>query len=61
MDQLDDLLAGAALTVGDDVLDKIDAVAPPGTDHSPLDVSYTPLSPTRTDLRRRPPHERAAA
>ena len=61
MDQLDDLLAGATLTLGDDILDKIDAIVPPGSDINPLDVSYTPLSLTRTDLRRRPPHERAAA
>ncbi|MFE9611822.1 aldo/keto reductase [Streptomyces sp. NPDC006012] len=61
MDQLDDLLVGAALTLGDDILDKIDAIVPPGTDISPLDVSYVPPSLTRTDLRRRPPHERAAA
>ncbi|MET9914398.1 aldo/keto reductase [Streptomyces sp. NPDC006476] len=61
MDQLDDLLAGAALTLGDDILDKIDTIVPPGTDISPLDVSDTPLSLTRTDLRRRPLHERAAA
>jgi aryl-alcohol dehydrogenase-like predicted oxidoreductase len=60
MDQLDDLLAGAALTLGDDILDKIDTIVPPGTDISPLDVSYTPLSLTRTDLRRRPLRERAA-
>ncbi|MEU7473963.1 aldo/keto reductase [Streptomyces sp. NPDC044984] len=61
MDQLDDLLAGATVTLGDDILDKIDTMVPPGTDISPLDVSHTPLSLTRTDLRRRPPHERAAA
>ncbi|WP_329074034.1 aldo/keto reductase [Streptomyces niveus] len=61
MDQLDDLLAGASLTLGDDILDKIDAIVPPGTDIGPLDVSYVPPSLTHTDLRRRPSHERAAA
>ncbi len=61
MDQLDDLLVGATLTLGDDILDKIDAIVPPGTDLSPLDVSYVPPSLTRTNLRRRPAHERAAA
>ncbi|MFJ8790591.1 aldo/keto reductase [Streptomyces sp. NPDC102462] len=60
-DQLDDLLAGATLTLGDDILDTIDTIVPPGTDIGPLDVSYTPPSLTRTDLRRRPAHERAAA
>ncbi|MFE4869289.1 aldo/keto reductase [Streptomyces sp. NPDC056682] len=61
MDQLDDLLVGAPLTFGDDILDKIDTIVPPGTDISPLDVSYVPPSLTQTDLRRRPCHERAAA
>ncbi|MFD9395251.1 aldo/keto reductase [Streptomyces sp. NPDC060000] len=61
MDQLDDLLVGATLTLGDDILDKIDAIVPPGTDISPLDVSYVPPSLTHTDLRRRPSRERAAA
>ncbi|MFE4910352.1 aldo/keto reductase [Streptomyces sp. NPDC056652] len=61
MDQLDDLLAGATLTLDDGVLDKIDAIVPPGTDIGPLDVSYVPPSLTRPDLRRRPAHERAAA
>lgn len=40
--------------------EEIDAIVPPGTDISPLDVSRTPPSLTRTDLRRRPLHERAA-
>lgn len=61
MDQLDDLLAGAGLTLSDSLLDTIDTIVPPGTDLSPLDVSYTPTALTRTDLRRLPPHERAAA
>ncbi|EXU62752.1 aldo/keto reductase [Streptomyces sp. PRh5] len=61
MDQLDNLLTGATLTLGDDILDKIDTIVPPGTDISPLDISYTPPSLNHTDLRRRPPHERAAA
>ncbi|MHC3454977.1 aldo/keto reductase [Streptomyces prasinus] len=61
MDQLDDLLAGAALTLGDDILDEIDAIVPPGTDINPLDISYAPPSLTRTNLRRRPPRDRAAA
>ncbi|MFE1827848.1 hypothetical protein [Streptomyces yangpuensis] len=57
--------ADATVTMGDDILDKIDTTVPPGTAISPPDVSHTPLSLslslTRTDLRRRPPHERAAA
>jgi aryl-alcohol dehydrogenase-like predicted oxidoreductase len=61
MDQLDDLLVGASLTLGDDTLDTIDAIVPPGTDISPPDVSCAPPSLTRTNPRRRPPHDRAAA
>ncbi|MFK0115294.1 aldo/keto reductase [Streptomyces sp. NPDC090994] len=59
--QLDDLLAGAATTLGDDVLDRIDEIVPLGTDVGPIDVSYTPPSLTRPALRRRPAGERAAA
>ncbi|MFI9437602.1 MULTISPECIES: aldo/keto reductase [Streptosporangium] len=61
MEQLDDLITGATLTLDDGVLDRIDAIVPPGTDISPLDVSYTPPSVTRPVLRRRPVDERAAA
>lgn len=61
MDQLEDLLAGATITLDDDVLDRIDAIVAPGTDISPLDVSYTPPSLALTALRRRPVDERAAA
>ncbi|WP_307134855.1 aldo/keto reductase [Streptomyces aurantiacus] len=61
MDQLEDLLRGAGTTLDDDVLDRIDAIVPPGTDISPLDVSYTPPSLTDPTLRRRPIRERAAA
>ncbi|MFI9587766.1 aldo/keto reductase [Streptomyces sp. NPDC052236] len=61
MEQLDDLLTGATCTLDDDVLDRIDAIVPPGTDLGPLYVSRTPPSHTRPDLRRRPIDERAAA
>ncbi|HEX6341097.1 aldo/keto reductase [Umezawaea sp.] len=60
-DQLEDLLAGATTTLTDDVLDRIDAIVPPGTDVGPIDVSYVPPAITRTDLRRRAADERAAA
>ena len=58
MEHLDDLLAGAATTLDDEVLDRIVA---PGTDIGPLDVSYTPSAITRAALRRRSADERAAA
>jgi aryl-alcohol dehydrogenase-like predicted oxidoreductase len=58
-EQLDDLLAGADVTLDDDVLDRIDEIAPPGTDAGPNDVAYVP-SVSRAE-RRRPRGERAAA
>jgi aryl-alcohol dehydrogenase-like predicted oxidoreductase len=32
MEQLDDLLAGVEVAASDDILDRIDAIVPPGTD-----------------------------
>jgi aryl-alcohol dehydrogenase-like predicted oxidoreductase len=61
MQQLDDLLAGAAVTLDDEILDRIDEIAPPGTDAGPNDVAYTPPAVTSPSLRRRPAAERAAA
>jgi aryl-alcohol dehydrogenase-like predicted oxidoreductase len=61
MDQLDDLLAGADVTLTDDILDQIDEIVPPGTDVGTLDMAYRPPAITRQDLRRRPAAERAAA
>ncbi|WP_114558527.1 aldo/keto reductase [Desertihabitans aurantiacus] len=61
MEQLDDLLAAADVRLGDDLLDRIDEIVPPGTGVGQMDQEYrTPplLSPT---LRRRPAQERAAA
>jgi len=61
VEQLEDLLAGATTTLGDDILDRIDEIVPPGTDLGPLDVSYSPPAVTRPALRRRSADERAAA
>ncbi|MDX6261230.1 MAG: hypothetical protein QOH84_2918 [Kribbellaceae bacterium] len=61
MEQLDDLLAGAEVTLDDDLLDQIDEIAPPGTQAGPNDVAYTPPAITEATLRRRPPGERSAA
>lgn len=61
IEQLEDLLAGAATTLDNDVLDRIDQIVAPGTDIGPLDVSYTPPAIKRAPLRRRPADERAAA
>jgi aryl-alcohol dehydrogenase-like predicted oxidoreductase len=61
MQQLDDLLAGADVVLGDEILDQIDAVVPPGTDTGPMGALYAPPAVTQAGLRRRPVAERAAA
>ncbi|MFJ3405103.1 aldo/keto reductase [Promicromonospora sp. NPDC090134] len=61
MEQLDDLLAGADVTLDDEILDRIDAIAPPGTDMGGNDVAYTPQAVSSVDLRRRPVAQRSAA
>jgi aryl-alcohol dehydrogenase-like predicted oxidoreductase len=61
MEQLDDLLAGAGTVLDDGVLDRIDAVVPPGTDLGPIDVAYVPPHVQDADLRRRTAGDRAAA
>jgi aryl-alcohol dehydrogenase-like predicted oxidoreductase len=61
MEQLDDLLAGADVTLDDDILDRIDEIAPPGTDAGPNEVTYAPPAVTTVSLRRRPAADRSAA
>ncbi|MFC8075310.1 aldo/keto reductase [Streptomyces sp. NPDC057307] len=61
MAHLDDLLAGATTVLDDDLLDRIDAIVPPGADVGPLDVAYVPPALTEPALRRRQAGERAAA
>jgi aryl-alcohol dehydrogenase-like predicted oxidoreductase len=61
MEQLDDLLAGADVTLDDEILDRIDEIAPPGTDAGPNDVAYTPPAVSNPSLRRRPVTTRPAA
>lgn len=61
MEQLDDLLAGLDVTLSDEILDRIDEIVPPGTDVGMLDQRYVPPALQRTNLRRRPIDERAAA
>ncbi|WP_223190621.1 hypothetical protein [Nonomuraea terrae] len=46
---------------GDDALDRIGEIVPPGTDLGPLDVAYDPPAVTRASPRRRPVGGRAAA
>jgi len=61
MEQLDDLLAGADVTLTDDILDQIDEIVPPGTDVGTLDQAYLPPALVNPSLRRRPASERTAA
>jgi len=53
-EHLADLLAGAEVELGDDLLDRIDAIVPPGTDVNPEDFYIDPTPPiTDKRLRRR--------
>jgi aryl-alcohol dehydrogenase-like predicted oxidoreductase len=61
MGHLDDLLAGMDVTLGDDVLDRIDEIVPPGTDVGALDQAYVPPAIQLASLRRRPDEHRMAA
>lgn len=61
VDQLVDLLAGAELTLSDDVLDQIDAVVSPGTGVGHLQMGYNPPALADVHLRRRLAGGRAAA
>lgn len=62
MEQLDDLLAGAEVSLNDATLDRIDEIVPPGLDVAPLEgAAYIPPAISQLALRRRPAEERAAA
>jgi aryl-alcohol dehydrogenase-like predicted oxidoreductase len=61
MEQLDDLLASADVTLTDEILDRIDEIVPPGTDVGTLDQAYPPPALQNSSLRRRPVSERTAA
>jgi aryl-alcohol dehydrogenase-like predicted oxidoreductase len=61
MEQLDDLLVGAAVTLTDDILDQIDQIVPPGTDVGTLDQAYLPPALLNPSLRRRSAGECTAA
>ncbi|MGW2921267.1 aldo/keto reductase [Streptomyces angustmyceticus] len=53
LDQLDSLLDGAGVTLDADVLDRIDAIVPPGTDLNPADSYYQAPALADASLRRR--------
>jgi aryl-alcohol dehydrogenase-like predicted oxidoreductase len=61
MDQLEASLKGAAFTLEDAVLDRIDEIVPPGTDLYQVDGAFRPSSLTDLARRRRPAGERAAS
>lgn len=61
MEQLEDLLAASEITLSDDVLDRIDAIVPPGTGVGRMDQEYNTPPILSAALRRRPVQDRAAA
>jgi aryl-alcohol dehydrogenase-like predicted oxidoreductase len=61
MQQLDDLLTGAALTLDDAVLDRIDEIVPPGTNLYQPNAAYPRPALADVAQRRRPIGDRAAA
>jgi aryl-alcohol dehydrogenase-like predicted oxidoreductase len=60
MDQLQDLLAAADVTLDDQVLDRIDAIVPPGVTLNDADAGWAPPALTDPALRRRPQADRSA-
>lgn len=60
MPQLEDLVNGAALTLDDATLDRIDDIVPPGTNRYSPNAAFPPPALTDTARRRRPLAERAA-
>ena len=61
MEHLDDLLAGVDVGLTDDLLDRIDAIVPPGTDVGALDQDYIPPAIQNPNLRQQLLSERSAA
>jgi aryl-alcohol dehydrogenase-like predicted oxidoreductase len=61
MQQLEDLLKGASVTLDDATLDRIDEIVPPGTNLYQPDGAWRPLSMADPARRRRPLADRAAA
>ena len=60
MEQLTDTLAGAEVNLDDEILDRIDALVPPGTNIAADDAGYVPPALARAWERRRPAGRRAA-
>jgi aryl-alcohol dehydrogenase-like predicted oxidoreductase len=60
MDQLQDLLAAADVTLDDETLDRIDAIVPPGVTINEADAGWQPPALTDASQRRRPASDRSA-
>jgi aryl-alcohol dehydrogenase-like predicted oxidoreductase len=61
MDQLTDLLAGATVTLDDEILDRIDQIVPPGVTLNAPDGGWEPPALTDPAARRRPLAARTAS
>src|ERR1700743_229151 len=61
MDQLQDLLAAADVTLNDEELDRIDAIVPPGVTLNDAHAGWAPHALTAPSQRRRPEAERSAS
>src|SRR5690606_28637665 len=61
MDQLEDLLAAAQVGLSDELLDRIDAIVPPGSGVGRMDQEYNTPPIASSSLRRRPVEDRAAS
>jgi aryl-alcohol dehydrogenase-like predicted oxidoreductase len=60
MDQLEDLVSAAEVTLDDATLDRLDEIVPPGTTLNPADAGWQSGAVTNPSLRRRPLETRAA-
>jgi aryl-alcohol dehydrogenase-like predicted oxidoreductase len=60
MDQLEDLLAGTGVRLDDEVLDRIDAIVPPGATVNRADAGWEHPALHQAWRRRRPEHRRGA-
>ena len=61
MEQLEDTLAGVDVALSDEVLDRIDAIVPPGESIGAMDMVYRGPEIGDQSMRRRPAAQRSAA
>ena len=60
VEQLEDTLAGADVALSDEILDRIDAIVPPGESIGAMDMVYRGPEVADAALRRRPSSSRSA-